>query len=120
MKKEKVYIVVSHKHQLKKGRKEDWEVAETVEFVNQLRNKHLTTSSAIGDYINQKMMSGARFGMTEYSKFESYVRGKYAKEMAQLDAAYKDQVPEAAPSDETVVITDQFGNTRPETVFDKV
>jgi hypothetical protein len=123
MKKEKVYIVVSHKHILKtpgsKTREPQWEVAETVEFVNQLRNKHLTTSSAIGDYINRKMEKGERHGMGDYNKFEEYVRSKYAKELAQLDAAYRaDQVAaEEVASPE--VFADEFGNLRARTVFDK-
>jgi hypothetical protein len=123
MKKEKVYIVVSHKHILKtpgsKDREPVWDVSETVEFVNQLRNKHLTMSSAIGDYINRKMEKGERHGMGDYSKFEEYVRSKYAKEMAQLDAAYRaDQVVvEEVESPE--VFADEFGNLRARTVFDK-
>jgi hypothetical protein len=123
MKKEKVYIVVSHKHILKtpgsKDREPVWDVSETVEFVNQLRNKHLTMSSAIGDYINRKMEKGERHGMGDYSKFEEYVRSKYAKEMAQLDAAYRaDQVVvEEVASPE--VFADEFGNLRARTVFDK-
>lgn len=124
MKKEKVFIVVSHKHVLKtpgtKHREPVWDVSETVEFVSQLRNKHLTTSSAIGDYINQKMVSGARIGMGDYDKFETYVRSKYEKEMTQLDNAYRaDQVViDVTPEQE--VFSDQFGNIRARTVFDKV
>jgi hypothetical protein len=119
MSKEKVYIVVSHKHNLKKGTKDQWEVAESVEFVNQLRNRHYTTSSAIGDYINRKMEKGERHGMGDYSKFEEYVRAKYTKEMAQLDAAYRaDQVVvKEVVSPE--LIADEFGNLRAKTVFDK-
>lgn len=129
MRKEKVYIVVSHKHVLKtpakKGREPVWEVAEHVEFVNQLRNKHLTTASAIGDYINRKMERGARHGMGDYDKFEDYIMVKYAKEMAELDAAYKaSQVPstrvdvEPEVEDPNIVV-DTFGNKRERTVFDK-
>ena len=129
MKQEKVYIVVSHKHVLKtpgsKGKHPQWDVAETVEFVNQLRNKHITTSSAIGDYINRKMEKGARHGMGDYDKFEEYVRSKYAKEMAQLDNAYRaDQVvfdltPTEPEVEDKNVFVDQFGSVRVRTVFDK-
>ena len=123
MKKEKVYIVVSHKHVLKtpaKGNREPvWEVAESVEFVSQLRNKHLTTSSAIGDYINRKMESGARLGMGDYEVFEKYIRSKYEKEMAELDNAYRAEVIFDVTPPEQEVFSDQFGNIRARTVFDK-
>jgi hypothetical protein len=120
MKKEKVYIVISHKNVLKypvrRGSKTEWEIAETVEFVNQLRNKHVTSSSAIGDYINRKMETGTRFGMGDYEVFEKYVRSKYAKEMAELDKAYRDIQTPLAESPE--VFADEFGNVRARTVFD--
>ena len=125
MAKEKVFIVVSHKHSLKNKRSKtenpnDWQVTETVEFVNQLRPRHISMSSAIGDYINREMISGARFGITEYGPFEDYVRKTYAKELAQLDALYrKDQVvEEPVPNQE--VFADEFGNIRAKTVFDPV
>jgi len=123
MKKEQVYIVVSHKHVLKtpgtKHREPQWSVAETVEFVNKLRNKHHTTSSAIGDYINQKMLTGARHGMTDYDQFENYIRTKYTKEMKALDNAYRaDQVVIDVPNQQEV-FSDEFGNIRTRTVFDK-
>ena len=119
MSKEKVFIVLSHKHNLKKGTKDEWEVTETVEFVNQLRNKHTTMSSAIGDYLNRKMLSGSRVGMGDYEKFEEYIRKKYPKQLGELDAAYREKqvVVEQPVSD---LITDQFGNLRPRTVFDTV
>lgn len=118
-----VYIVLSHKHSLRqdpktgKGLKDQWEVSETVEFVNQLKNKHSMTSSAVGDYINRKMLSGSRVGMGDYDQFEGYVRKKYAKQMAELDARYRtEQVP--ASSKDSNTITDAFGNVREKTVFD--
>ena len=121
--KEKVFIVVSHKHTPKAGskpsnkqRQVEWEVAESVEFVNQLRNRHLTTSSAVGDYINKKMITGARHGMGEYDKFERYIRTKYEKQMAELDAAYRSQQVVTEPEQE--VFSDEFGNIRARTVFD--
>lgn len=114
MKEEKVYIVVSHKHMLKSSATETkeatWEVAEKVEFVNQLRSRHYTSSSAIGDYINRKMEKGAHYGMDDYDKFEEYIRSKYEKEMSQLDKAYLDkQVPKASLN---------LNNTQ-KTVFDR-
>ncbi len=118
MSKEKVFIVISHKNSLKKGSKTEWEVAETVEFVNQIRNRHTTMGSAIGDYLNKKMITGARYGMTDYEKFEEYVRTKYGEQMKQLDMAYRPlQVGE---EDEQEVFADQFGNIRARTVFDPV
>ena len=115
MSKEKVFIVLSHKHSLKRGTKDEWEVTETVEFVNQLRNKHTTMSTAIGDYINQKMLSGSRFGMGDYEKFDTYIRNKYAKQLNELDKAYGRLQAVAPVSD---LISDEFGNLRPRTVFD--
>lgn len=124
MSKEKVFIVVSHKHTPKKGNHTgaakssttQWEITETIEFVNQLRNKHISMSSAIGDYINKKMLSGERHGMGDYDKFEAYVRTKYAKQLAELDAAYREDQIVTEPSPE--VFSDSFGNIRARTVFD--
>lgn len=115
MSKEKVYIVLSHKHSLKAGSKTEWEVTETVEFVNQLRNKHISMSSAIGDFLNKKMISGSKVGMSDYEYFISYVYKKYPKQMAALDAAYPSPVVEDTGPE---LVTDSFGNIRPKTVFD--
>ena len=72
-------------------------------------------SSAIGDYINRKMITGARYDMGDYSKFEEYIRKKYKKQMDELDRAYREQqVPDQSPE----VFADQFGNVRARTVFD--
>jgi hypothetical protein len=124
MRKENVYIVVSHKHVLKtpgtKHKEPVWEVAESIEFVSQLRTKHLTMSSAIGDYINRKMQKGERHGMGDYDTFENYVRSKYEKEMAELDKAYRaEQVVFDLTPPEQEVFSDEFGNIRARTVFDK-
>lgn len=120
MSKEKVFIILMHKNNLKvatqKGKEAQWEVEERVEFVNQIRNKHIQMGSAIGDYMNRTMVSGARFGMNDYDKFEEYVRAKYDKQMAQLDAAYRAERPVIEESPE--VFADEFGNVRPRTVFD--
>lgn len=117
MAKEKVFIVLSHKHVLKDRRTNDWEVVETVEFVNQLRKKHTTMSSAIGDYLNKKMFTGAKVGMGDYEYFEAYVRKKYGKQMSQLDAAYGGLQVEEEKPDENLIV-DAHGNVRPRTVFD--
>lgn len=120
MSKEKVYIVVTHKHSLKpRTRTKEWEVTETVEFVNQLRKRHTTTSSAIGDYLNRTMITGSRIGMGDYEKFENYIRQKYEKQMAELDTAYDSVRKKPEPTD-TAVFVDEFGNVRPKTVFDTV
>lgn len=119
MKKEKVFIVLSHKHNLKKGSSTEWEVSETVEFINQLRPRHLSSSTAIGDYINRKMQSGSRFGMDDYNKFEVYIRTKYSKELAELDNSYRTlQVDKVTSVIQEV--KDSFGNVRLPTVFDVV
>lgn len=125
MSKEKVYIIISHVNSLKKnpktgkGMADQWEVSETVEFVNQIRHKHTLTASAIGDYINKKMITGARYGMTDYDKYEEYVRTKYPKQMTDLDAAYGSSRPVEDPVEESQpAFVDQFGNVRAKTVFD--
>lgn len=117
MKQPKVFIVLSHKNSLKKGSKTEWEVSETVEFVNQIRNKHVQSSSAIADYIGKKMISGARYGMTDYNKFEEYLFTKYPQQMKELGSVYRSlQIEE----DATEVFADAFGNIRARTVFDPV
>jgi len=122
MAKEKVFIVLSHKHYPKKGshpgskqNRVEWEVAEQVEFVSSLKNRHYSSASAIGDYINRKMITGSRVGMGEYVNFENYVRKKYADQMAELDGAYG---AIQAPDDSPEVFVDQLGNVRSKTVFD--
>lgn len=122
MSKEKVFIVVSHKHSLKKNPKtgkpieNNWETTEKVEFVNQLRDRHVSMSSAIGDYINRKMISGIKHNITDYNKFEEYVRSKYSKQMEELDAMYRSEQITKIP--DTEVFADQFGNIRAKNVFD--
>lgn len=125
MSKEKVFIVLSHKNSLKKGSKTEWEVTETIEFVNQLRGKHTSMSSAICDYLNEKMITGSRIGMDDYSKFDKYIRSKYEKQLTELDAAYKPQTQAPQLDEEQIFknntqrqLTDAHGNTRAATVFD--
>jgi hypothetical protein len=124
MSKEKVFIVLSHIHSLKKDPKTGkcienaWEVAENVEFVNQLRNKHYNSSTAIADYINRKMISGVLMSMTDYAQFEEYIRSKYAKQMADLDTMYAAAQVKLEVSEEHPVFVDQFGTEREKTVFD--
>jgi hypothetical protein len=119
--KERVFIVLMHKNSLKgpvrKGVEPQWEVEERVEFVNQIRKKHIETGTAIADYLDRKMVSGARFGMTDYAKFEEYVRTKYSKQMAQLDSVYGGQ---RIPTEDPEIFVDTFGNVRARTVFDPV
>ena len=91
-----------HKHSLKKGTRDQWEVTETVEFVNQLKKRHIQDSSVIADYLNKKMISGARFGFTEYQAFENFVRTKYGPQMKELDKMYRPEdltiYPESSPA----------------------
>ena len=116
MKKEKVYIILSHKHSLKPRSRTEWEVTETVEFVNSVKRRHYQTASAIGDYFEEKMIVGSRVGMGEYEAFERYVNKKYSKQMSELTVAYpKEKTNQAAE----LVITDEFGNVRVPTVFDR-
>jgi hypothetical protein len=124
MKKEKVFIVITHKKQLRKGSHPgkgnkanlQWEIAENIEFVSNLKERHRSMGSAIGDYINRKMLTGERHGMGDYVVFEEYVRKKYEAQMKELDTLYEnDRIEEEV---RPVMITDRFGNTREKTVFD--
>jgi hypothetical protein len=125
MAKEKVFIVATHKRSLKVNPKTgkaiagEWETHEIIEFVDQLRKRHHSYSSAIGDYTNRKMISGTRYGLNDYDKFENYIRTKYKDQMAELDKAYRTPVSVAdEPDNTTPVFVDQFGNVRAKTVFD--
>lgn len=114
MKKAKAFIVLSHTHKLE--RNGQWQVYENVEIVDQLRKRHYTNSSAIGDFINRTMISGIKVGMENYDNFENYIRNRYKKQMDELDVMYKNNRIEIPQNDNLVV--DQFGNVRQKTVFD--
>lgn len=122
MSKQKVFIVLSHLHRLNPRSNGEWEAVETIEFVDQLRKKHYSYASVIGDYINNEMIMGERFGMGEYAAFEKYVREKYAEQMGKLDNTYgqfrviQPKVEVDTSNDE--LVTDKFGNIRTKTVFD--
>lgn len=114
---------MSHKHILKSKVRtmtaDDWQVTETVEFVNQLRNRHIQSSSVIADYINRKIIAGTKYNITDYDKFEDLVREKYGKQLAELDASYRvHQVQPTVVENLTPVFSDKFGNVRAKTVFD--
>ena len=117
MPKDNVYVVVFHKRVLRTRTRDQWDVSETVEFVNRLRNRHLTESAIIGDYLNSKIISGKR-NMDDYQVFISYLRKNYPAQMAELDGKYSHLVvplPDAPPP---TAVEDQFGNMRVRTVFD--
>ena len=85
MKKENVFIIVTQMKTLKTKSKDSWQTTEHVEFVDQIRNRHYSMATAIGDYVNKKMVLGMAKGIEDYSIFETYIRGKYPKQMEQLD-----------------------------------
>lgn len=114
MKKVKAFIVLSHTHKLEKNGQ--WQVYENVEIVDQLRKRHYTNSSAIGDFINRTMISGIKVGMENYENFENYIRNRYKKQMDELDALYKNN--RVIVEDKQNLVVDQFGNLREKTVFD--
>ena len=89
MAKEQIYIVVSHKNSLKSGSRTEWEVTEKVEFINQLKKRHINQSSVIANYLEKKMISGKRFGLEDYDKFENYIRTKYPAQLKELDNHYR-------------------------------
>lgn len=120
MAKEKVFIVLSHRHSLKPRSNGEWQVHESVEFVSSLKNRHYQMSTAIGDYLNRKMITGSAIGMTDYDHFEAYVRKKYKEQMTEIDQSYSSlRAPVVAAEDATEeTVVDEFGNTRAKTVFD--
>lgn len=100
MKKEQVFICVTQVKSLRPKSRSDWQVTERVEFVDQVRRKHVQTAMAVGDYINRKMIIGA--GKVEnYEKFEEYIRTKYSKQMQQLDQFFRPEtiVPEVTETE---------------------
>jgi hypothetical protein len=96
MKKENVFIIVTQMRSLKTKSKDSWQVVERVEFVDQIRNRHYSTATAIGDYVNQKMLLGMAKGIEDYSKFETYIREKYPKQMEHLDTYFRPKPEETA------------------------
>ena len=118
MSKDKVFIVLSHKNSLKKGSRTDWEVTETVEFVNCLRNKHTTLSTVIIDYINREIIKGKSAGITDYQKVEDYVRSKYGPQMKILDKQYRpENLSVDTKGDTLTVVADQSGNLHAEAIM---
>lgn len=120
MSRKKIFIVLTHKHSLKPKSNNEWETEETIEFVDQLRSRHYSYASVIGDYINGKMIVGTRVGMGDYVKFDKYVREKYPKQMGDLDASYgKARINQPfIKKDDTNKFKDEFGNVREKTIFD--
>lgn len=119
MKKKNIYLVLTHVHRLKKFSKTEWEVTEYLEIVDKLKSKHYATASAIGDYTAGKMIVGTKVGMTEYTKFDTYIRNKYPNEMSQVDTRYGDSRAYELVADQPAdVFVDSFGNQREKTVFD--
>jgi hypothetical protein len=107
MKKDKVFIVVTQIKSLKTKSKDSWQVTERAEFVDQIRNKHTSFATAIGDYINQKMIIGAAKGIDDYAKFELYIREKYPKQMEQLDAHFRPAAINPEVEAEAIVVDDR-------------
>jgi hypothetical protein len=114
MAKKNIYIVLMHSHALKSGSKSEWETNERVEFVDNLRKRHISFSTAIGDYTNKKMISGSRYNINDYNQFEEYLKGKYPEQMKQLDKIYGNEAAVIISDD----MVDEFGNKRAKTVFD--
>jgi hypothetical protein len=109
MAKERVYIVLSHINSLKRGVKDQWEVTEKVEFLNQLKSKHYTMSSAIVDYLERKIIKGSSIGITDYQEFENYIRSKYGPQMKQLDKAYRPEDLSVDTTDSPEVLVNAAG-----------
>ncbi len=109
MSKDRVYLVLSHQNSLKKGSKSEWEVTETIEFVNCLKKKHNSMATVIGDYLERKIIKGSASGITDYERFEEYVRSKYGPQMKILDKSYRPEDLSIVDGDTTPIIADQDG-----------
>jgi hypothetical protein len=107
MKKDKVFIIITHKHRLKERSKDQWDVVETVEFVDQIRSKHYSYASAIGDYINREVIMGTKMSLTNYIEFDNYVRNRYKAQMDELDSVYAEKVVKVV---DAVLTSDRLGN----------
>ena len=95
MKKEKVFIIVTQMKSLVPKSTTSWQVTEKVEFVSTIRNKHISTATAICDYVNKTIVLGTSKGVTDYEVFEKYIR--YPKQLETLDAYFRPKVEENQP-----------------------
>jgi len=116
MRKDKVFIVLSHMNSLKKGSQTDWEVTETVEFVSGLKKKHMSMATVIGDYMNKEIIKGKGMGVTDYEKFEEYVRQKYGPQMKVLDKQFRPEDLSPAIDAGQNIVVDASGNLSAEAI----
>jgi hypothetical protein len=90
MSKEKVFIVVSHSRLPSKDRAKQgqWEVTEKIEFVDQLRKRHIDMSSITVDYLEEKVLYGNPKNI-QYDEFIKYVTERCPRQMKELNETYK-------------------------------
>jgi len=105
-----IYIVFTHSLKPnfdRMGKKTtDWESYENVEFVDRLKDDHLTGATAIVDYLHEKMVK-CRDNDITYEAIIEHANKTYPDHMAQLDQMILslseqlvDTTEEAAPQDE--------------------
>lgn len=81
-KRQRAYIVISHSatpHE-DDGKQN---ITETCEFVDNLKDRHYTSATAIIDYINKKMIK-QRDKVYTYEHYMTHVHTKYPREMHKL------------------------------------
>ena len=91
MRKPQVFIVVSQLRNLVKGSRTEWQVQETVEFVDRLKDRYYSNAVAIANYTTKTIIKGQHKGIVDYDKFEDYIRNLYPEQMAELDKFYRTQ-----------------------------
>ena len=115
MKPSKIFIVLTHTRRFENGR---WEMVEDIEFVSEVRTRHYTTATIVVDYARRKVVARNRTDIANFDQFEQYIWEKYPDQMQKLITKYN--LPEPVPqTPDLTVIVDQFGVSRPKTIFDK-
>lgn len=83
MSKGNVFIVMVH-HNIRNNKTKKMEVHEKIEFVDDLKTRHITSATVILDYLNRKIVKN-RGDTGTYEEFEAYVTNACPKQMAELE-----------------------------------
>lgn len=82
-----IYIVITHSARPSKSQESKWEVHESCEFVDRIKDRHNTSATAIIDYLNKKVIKD-RSGEGTYDDFIAYAEKSYPEQMASLKEIY--------------------------------
>lgn len=80
-----IFIVITHAAKPAPGKQ--WEVHESCEFVDRIKNRHTTNATAIIDYLNKKVIKD-RSGEGTYDDFIAYAEKSYPDQMKALKELY--------------------------------